>query len=92
MEDLETEGGKGKWGSACDWRGREEVLRTGVGGWGVGGHVGEVVEERVMGLGQGSVGPCTREGRAEFESVARECWRMMEELRVGWEEIMGVDG
>ncbi|KAG8530926.1 uncharacterized protein KY384_004283 [Bacidia gigantensis] len=41
IDDLETEGGKGKWGSGCDWLGREKVVRTGVKGWGVGGRIGE---------------------------------------------------
>ena len=100
IEDLETEGGKGKWGSGCDWRGRERVERTGVGGWGIGGRVGESgrMGERgrlggkedvdfsgTMGKGKGKIEAVTREAREEFEETGRECWRQMEELRVFWE-------
>ena len=86
IEDMETEAGKGKWGTSCDWLGRERVMRTGVSGWGSGGRVGEgrVVSAR----GRGDVGVLTREKREEFEETARECWKQMEELRVFWERWM----
>ena len=94
IEDKETEGGKGKWGSACDFWGRERVARTGVEGWGVGGRIGggrQGDEEGggwkgAMGQGRGKIPDVTREGREEFEENGRECWRQMEELRVFWEE------
>lgn len=39
MEDMEIEGGRGKWGSCVDRWGREGVRRTEVVGWGSGGQV-----------------------------------------------------
>lgn len=86
LEDLETEAGKGKWGSACDAMGNERVARTEVEGWGMGGRVGVEGSGNRVGGGRGE--GVTREGREAFEVLGRECWGRMEGLRVEWEERM----
>ena len=86
IDDLEIEEGKAKWGSGCNWLGREKVTRTGVSGWGVGGRAGEGNVRPTK--GRGAIEVLTKEGREEFEQVGRECWKQMEELRVFWERWM----
>ena len=91
LEEIELNGGKGKWGSACDRWGRERVMRTAVDGWGLGGRMGEgkLGGRRETRRGWVEVGG---EEREAFEGVGRECWRVMEEMRRGWEGRLGVEG
>lgn len=88
LDEMESkERGKGKWGSATDWRGRERVMRTEVEGWGYGGVIGgieEIGREGKKGRMRG-VEAMTREKREAFEELGRVCWREMEELRKEWE-------
>jgi 3-keto steroid reductase len=99
-ETLENmQGGMCKWGSATDWWGEERVSRTEVGGWGWNGEMDggegakreDGVTERRKGRKRGTV-DLTREAREEFEVLGGKCWKEMEELRVEWEERLGVKG
>ncbi|KAM0716326.1 hypothetical protein Q7P37_007771 [Cladosporium fusiforme] len=94
LEDLETRDGKGKWGSAINQAGHERVARTETEGWGYCGRVGEVPSGSVVGkTGRWSGMKVTGgEEREEFEVVAREVWREMEELREEWEQRLGKVG
>ena len=47
---MTCRGGRGKWGSATDWRGRERVVRTYAEGWGLGGESEERDELEELGL------------------------------------------
>lgn len=83
-------GSKAKWGSATDRFGEERVMRTEVPGWGFDGTVEGVTDaERRIGRRKGAV-DVTRETREEFEVDGANAWRAMEELRVQWEEVLGV--
>lgn len=94
LEELEHEEGKAKWGSACDVRGDERVIRTEVSGWGWGGRVGEVPDgglRSAKGRWRG-MRTVSKESREEFEETGRKVWRAMEELRVKWESrLEGVE-
>ncbi|KAI9800049.1 MAG: 3-keto-steroid reductase [Phylliscum demangeonii] len=92
---------KGKWGSACDFWGRERVVRTEVEGWGYAGVVGGEHEERdetKAGGGAGGRGRrtgrnpdaqrLTDDARRRFEDEGRQCWRDMEALREMWEATL----
>ena len=46
---MSCRGGRGKWGSATDWRGRERVVRTFAEGWGLGGESEEKDELEELG-------------------------------------------
>lgn len=87
LDAMEEEYGKGKWGSAVDWRGRERVTRTEVEGWGFGGVVGDVEHWGRRARKRGVV-DLTEEERQNFELVGRDSWKSMEELRVEWEELL----
>ncbi|KAL2040829.1 hypothetical protein N7G274_006287 [Stereocaulon virgatum] len=84
LEDMEQTEGKGKWGSSCDRTGHERVMRTVVGGWGLGGKMGEPEMANRKGTRPGTR-EVTKEDREGFEELGRECWRQMEALRVEWE-------
>lgn len=65
-------------------------MRTEVPGWGFDGTVEGVTDaERRIGRRKGAV-DVTRETREEFEVDGANAWRAMEELRVQWEEVLGV--
>ncbi|KAK3115178.1 3-keto-steroid reductase [Teratosphaeriaceae sp. CCFEE 6253] len=86
LPSLETEDGKGKWGSSTGVYGDERVARTEVEGWGFCGVVGRVPPGSVTtGRWRGRT-EMTREGREDFEEQGRRVWREMEELRQMWEE------
>jgi 3-keto steroid reductase len=91
---FEAHHGKGKWGSAVDFWGKEYVARTEVEGWGFGGKVGEVPEGSVTGVVGRFRGwkEVDAEGRIEFEESGRKVWREMEALRGEWEEVLGWEG
>lgn len=91
LQDLETRDGKGKWGSAINVSGHERVARTETEGWGYSGRVGEVPSGSVVGsTGRWKGMKVTgREEREEFEVLAGQVWREMEELRVEWEGRLG---
>ncbi|EON66814.1 hypothetical protein W97_06216 [Coniosporium apollinis CBS 100218] len=82
LDSIEERGGKGKWGSATDWRGRDRVARTEVEGWGWGGRVGEEVKRGRWRYAK----DLTEESKVEFEELGRACWKEMEGLREEWEE------
>jgi 3-keto steroid reductase len=84
LEDMEQTEGKGKWGSSCDRSGHERVMRTVVGGWGLGGKMGEPEMANRKGTRPGTR-EVTKEDRERFEELGRECWRQMEALRMKWE-------
>ena len=82
-------GGRVKWGSSCDRRGREKAVCTEVEGWGFAGVLGgPVLEEDKQRRRKRGAQDLSAEGREEFEEMGRKCWREMEELRVQWDEIL----
>ncbi len=94
LDNLEKNGGPGKWGSAADITGAERVMRTEVEGWGYGGKVGDV-GGKSKGRRRGAK-DLTSEAREEFEVLGRQCWEAMEELRDQWEKrlsgVVGAEG
>ncbi|GAB7352360.1 hypothetical protein MBLNU459_g2799t1 [Dothideomycetes sp. NU459] len=94
LVELETTGGKGKWGSSTDARGNERVIRTEVEGWGWGGKLGEE-PDGAMRISRGrhrALKRVTKETREEFEDAGRLVWREMEGLREEWEERLRKGG
>ena len=86
---LESGGGRVKWGSSCSRSGCEKPVCTEVDGWGFGGVVGPHVceEDRCRRRKRGAV-DLTREEKEDFETLGRECWMRMEELRVRWDALL----
>ncbi|OCL07565.1 3-keto-steroid reductase [Glonium stellatum] len=82
LDAMEEREGKGKWGSATDWWGKERVERTEVEGWGWGGVVGERIRKKGRRRG---VKDLTERDRKQFEELGRDCWKEMEQLREEWE-------
>ncbi|PYI22428.1 hypothetical protein BO99DRAFT_325997 [Aspergillus violaceofuscus CBS 115571] len=82
-------GGRVKWGSSSDRRGRDRAISTEVDGWGHGGVVGPAVvaADRLRRRKRGAR-DLTAEERVAFEELGRQCWRRMEELRMQWEGIL----
>lgn len=82
-------GGRAKWGSACDLVGRDYPASTEVDGWGYGGVVGRAVVEadRCRRTKRGAV-DLGAEEKERFEELGRSCWRQMEELRVRWDQLL----
>ena len=78
-----------KWGSSCSRSGCEKPVCTEVDGWGFGGVVGPHVceEDRCRRRKRGAV-DLTREEKEDFETLGRECWMRMEELRVRWDALL----
>ena len=83
LDQLEAEGGLGKWGSATDLWGYDRVARTEVAGWGYGGNLGDEVSKQ-RGRRRGAAN-LTMGNRELFEESGRKCWQQMEELRQYWE-------
>ncbi|KAB8239328.1 3-keto-steroid reductase [Aspergillus alliaceus] len=82
-------GGRVKWGSSCNWRGKDSPLSTEVDGWGHAGVVGPAVvgEDRWRRRKRGAV-DLTAEDKVEFEELGRKCWQKMEELRIEWDKLL----
>ncbi|KAI9761469.1 MAG: hypothetical protein M4579_000979 [Chaenotheca gracillima] len=88
LDDLETEFGPAKWGSATDWSGEARVIQTQVDGWGYGGIVGGDDLGR-KGRRKGAV-VLSKQSREEFLEIGRECWRQMETVRGEWENHLDI--
>lgn len=89
LPSSERQEGKGKWGSAAAMSGDERVARTLVEGWGYCGRVGVVPPGSVTtGRYRGSK-PLTEESREEFETMGRNAWKELEDMRKEWEAILG---
>ncbi len=96
LEEKEREdtGGQGKWGTAVSRLGQVSVRRTEVDGYGLNG-TGEAFTDTWWGdrcwWGGGQLGrakgarDATREDVEEFMDQGAKVWKVMEELRVGWE-------
>lgn len=86
---VQKGGGRVKWGSSCELFRCDQPVCTEVDGWGFGGVVGPAVCEgdRCRRRKRGAV-DLTVEDRERFESLGRECWKRMEELRVKWDALL----
>ncbi|OCK84936.1 3-keto-steroid reductase [Lepidopterella palustris CBS 459.81] len=82
LDTMEEREGKGKWGSATDFWGRERVERTEVEGWGWGGIVGEFSGRKGRWRFAKDL---TEQSRQEFEELGKGCWTEIERLREDWE-------
>lgn len=82
-------GGRVKWGSSCNRAGRDQPACTEIDGWGFGGVVGSAVVDgdRWRRRKRGAT-DLTAQQREDFEHLARQCWKQMEELRVLWDGIL----
>ncbi|KAB8070878.1 hypothetical protein BDV29DRAFT_180141 [Aspergillus leporis] len=82
-------GGRAKWGSSCNWLGKDSSASTEVEGWGYGGVVGPAVvnEDRLRRRKRGAV-DLTAEEKEDFEELGRKCWQKMEELRIEWDKLL----
>ena len=85
LDTLERRDGKGKWGSAVDWKGDERVMRTEVEGWGFGGKVRDRPKGEMRKGRRRGVKDLSEVEREEFEELGRRCWGQMEDLRKQWE-------
>ncbi|KAL8633373.1 hypothetical protein Q9189_000908 [Teloschistes chrysophthalmus] len=87
LDEVEEKDGAGKWGSGVSSQGEDQVFRTEVQGWGVGGRVGDDI-----GLPKNrrprEVVDLNEKAREDFEVLGRECWQNMERLREKWDNIL----
>ncbi|TKA59745.1 hypothetical protein B0A55_12900 [Friedmanniomyces simplex] len=90
LPELETQEGKGKWGSATGVYGDERVARTEVEGWGFCGVVGRVPAGSVTTGRWRGRRELDKEGREGFEVEGGKVWREMEGLRKEWEGRLGL--
>lgn len=90
LDEVEADGGKGKWGAATDRLGEERVVRTEVSGWGWSGRHDEVSDKTWKLRARWWRPEVVRgpESTEEFEKLGAKVWGEMEELRMEWEKIL----